>query len=87
MTGRSATKWDSGERVGGQDFGMEQVEELLKPQQLSRYLGIPVATLYAWRQRGQGPASFRVGKHLRYRRSDVARWIGQQIELETVSGS
>jgi len=66
---------------------MEQVEELLTTQKLSTYLGIPVATLYAWRQRGQGPVSFRVGKHLRYRRSDVVGWIGQQLELETVSGS
>ena len=65
---------------------MEQVEELLTPQQLSTYLEIPVATLYAWRQRGRGPASFRVGKHLRYRHSDVVRWIGQQLELEAVSG-
>lgn len=66
---------------------MEHVEELLTTHQLSAYLGIPVATLYAWRQRERGPASFRVGKHLRYRRSDVVRWIGQQLELETVSGS
>lgn len=66
---------------------MEHVEELLTPQQLSTYLGIPIATLYAWRQRGRGPASFRVGKYLRYRRSDVVRWISQQVDLETISGS
>ncbi len=66
---------------------MKQIEELLTPQQLSTYLGVPVATLYAWRQRGRGPASFRVGKYLRYRRSDVVRWISQQVDLETISGS
>lgn len=60
---------------------MYQVDELFTPKELSVYLEIPVATLYAWRYRGQGPRGFRVGKHLRYRRSDVTDWIGQQLEL------
>ena len=60
---------------------MYQVDELSTPKELSVYLEIPVATLYAWRYRGQGPRSFRVGKHLRYRRSDVTDWISQQLEL------
>jgi predicted DNA-binding transcriptional regulator AlpA len=59
---------------------MYQVDELFTPRELSVYLEIPVATLYAWRYRGQGPRCFRVGKHLRYRRSDVTDWISRQLE-------
>ncbi len=66
---------------------MDQLNQLLTPQELSAYLGIPVATLYAWRYHGHGPTSFKVGKHLRYRRSDVALWIIQRIEVAVVPES
>lgn len=48
---------------------------LLSPQELSDETGIPVSTLYVWRTRGEGPKGFRLGRHLRYRRSDVDEWI------------
>ena len=54
---------------------MERTDRLLTVDELAIYLGVPVATLYAWRYRGQGPAGFRVGKHLRYRWSDIEYWI------------
>ena len=56
---------------------METRERLLTVQDLAKYLGVPASTLYAWRYRGQGPAGFRVGKHLRYRWSDVECWVGE----------
>ena len=46
----------------------------------SLLLGVPVATLYAWRYRGTGPRGLRVGRHLRYRRSDLDAWIHQQLD-------
>lgn len=55
-------------------------EGLLTTRQLSAYLNISVATIYDWRQRNCGPPGFRVGKHLRYRKSDVDRWIDEQIK-------
>jgi hypothetical protein len=39
-------------------------EPLLSPQELADYLAIPVATVYQWRHRGDGPRGFRVGKHV-----------------------
>jgi hypothetical protein len=38
---------------------------------------IPVKTLYDWRRRGLGPKASGVGKHLRYRWSDVDAWFEQ----------
>ena len=39
-------------------------------------------TIYAWRYRRQGPAGFKVGRHLRYRQTDVDRWISERIQDE-----
>ena len=59
---------------------MESVDPLFTVEGLAAYLDVPVATLYAWRCRGEGPLGFRVGKHLRYRTSDVEDWIRDRIE-------
>lgn len=50
-------------------------EKLMNPQDVSTYLGVPVVTLYGWRSRGDGPRAMRVGRHLRYRRSDIDKWL------------
>lgn len=55
-------------------------DRLLSAQDLADYLELPVATIYAWRYRGQGPRGFRAGRHLRYRWLDVERWISGQLE-------
>jgi excisionase family DNA binding protein len=59
---------------------MDGLGRLLSIGELAKYLGVPVATLYAWRYRGEGPPGFRVGRHLRYRWSDVLAWIERKIE-------
>jgi predicted DNA-binding transcriptional regulator AlpA len=51
---------------------------LADPPAVAAYLGIPLATLSQWRYRGQGPTSLRVGRHIRYRWSDVERWLAEQ---------
>lgn len=51
---------------------------LMTAEEVSDYLRIPVATLYAWRSRNQGPVGHRVGRHLRYRLSDVDSWLNAQ---------
>lgn len=52
-----------------------QVDRLVSAQELADYLEIPVKTVYTWRHRNTGPRGFRVGKHLRFRWSDVERWL------------
>ncbi|HEU4319881.1 MAG TPA: helix-turn-helix domain-containing protein [Acidimicrobiia bacterium] len=55
-------------------------EQLMTIQELAQYLSVPVGTLYQWRYRREGPPGFRVGRHVRYRRSDVQEWIEQQVQ-------
>jgi hypothetical protein len=50
-------------------------ERLWSVQDVSAFLGVPVATLHQWRYLGTGPAAFRVGKHLRYDPDAVRRWL------------
>ena len=59
---------------------MKRLDKLLSPQDLARYLDVPLSTLYDWRWRGEGPKGFRVGKHIRYRRSDIEEWIQRQLD-------
>lgn len=44
-------------------------------QQLSEYLQVPVKSIRKWREEGEGPRGFRVGRHLRFRRADVMTWL------------
>jgi len=59
--------------------GMERKDRLIRVDELADYLGVPVATLYQWRYRSEGPPGFRVGRHLRYRWIDVDEWISDQL--------
>jgi excisionase family DNA binding protein len=59
---------------------MDQLDRLLTVGELAGYLNVPVATLYAWRHRRQGPPGFKAGRHLRYRLSDVERWITDRLQ-------
>lgn len=55
-------------------------DRLLGAQEVADYLGLPIATIYAWNTRGTGPRRFRVGKHVRYRLSEVDAWLEQQAD-------
>lgn len=67
-------------RVVADGWPMNGETELLSPRQVAEYLGIPVATLYQWRYRREGPPGFRIGRHVRYRRKDLDDWIERQFE-------
>ena len=56
---------------------------LLTPAQLAELLQVPLQTLYHWRTQGQGPRGFKVGRGIRYSRSEVERWIERQAETES----
>jgi excisionase family DNA binding protein len=48
---------------------------LMLATEAAAYLRVPVATIYAWRYRGLGPPSIKVGRHLRFRRADIDWWL------------
>ena len=50
-------------------------ESLLSIDELAQYLDVPVATVRTWRANKTGPRGVRVGRHIRYRRSDVETWL------------
>lgn len=52
---------------------------LLWTDEVAEILGVPVATVYAWRLRGTGPRALKVGRYLRYREQDVAAWLDDQV--------
>ncbi|WP_329000876.1 helix-turn-helix domain-containing protein [Kribbella sp. NBC_00709] len=43
--------------------------------QVAAYLNVPKRTLYRWRTLGYGPPGKKVGRHLRYRATDVIAWF------------
>ncbi len=51
----------------------------LSPEQLAEREGVPLSTIYQWGSRRTGPPGFRVGRHLRFRLSDVVVWEERQI--------
>ncbi|TVT48390.1 helix-turn-helix domain-containing protein [Amycolatopsis rhizosphaerae] len=54
---------------------VSRIGRLWTVEDVSDYLGIPVATLYQWRSKGYGPAGRRMGKYVRYRPEDVRAWV------------
>lgn len=70
---------ESVERVISDAGTMDHENRLLSVTELANYLSVPVATLYAWRYRGEGPPALRVGRYLRYRWSDVQRWLELRV--------
>ena len=55
-------------------------DKLMSLTDVSEMLGIPVHTLYRWRYKGDGPAGYRVGRHVRYRREAVDAWLEQRAD-------
>jgi excisionase family DNA binding protein len=49
------------------------------PEEVSYFLGVPIATLYQWRHKGIGPKSRRIGRHVRYKSDDVRAWFEEQV--------
>ena len=51
------------------------LDPLLTLDDVVAYLGIPKNTLYRWRVDGEGPRAMKIGKHLRYRRTELEAWL------------
>jgi excisionase family DNA binding protein len=51
---------------------------MLTLAEVAAELRVPAETLRKWRTQGTGPRAAKVGKHLRYRRSEVDRWLAER---------
>jgi excisionase family DNA binding protein len=49
-------------------------EKHLSPDDLAERVGVPVATVYQWNSRGDGPRFMKIGRHARYKLADVIAW-------------
>ena len=59
-------------------------EHLMTTEQVADFLSVPVSTLYAWRYRRTAPRAIRVGKHTRYRRTDVEAWLVEHEDARPI---
>jgi len=57
-------------------------DELLSIVDVADYLGVPVATIYRWRHQRRGPLGYRIGRHIRYRSSDIEQWLETQRDTK-----
>ena len=44
---------------------------------------IEKSPLYNWRARSIGPDAVRIGRHLRYSRAAVVRWLDQEVKRQS----
>jgi predicted DNA-binding transcriptional regulator AlpA len=60
-------------------------DELLTIQEVADVVRVPVATLRYWRHLGAGPRSFRIGRSVRYWRTEVFAWLNDQANSDRQS--
>ena len=60
-------------------------DELLTIQEVADVVRVPVATLRYWRHLGTGPRSFRIGRSVRYWRTEVFAWLDEQARSDRQS--
>ena len=56
------------------------LEPVLTTSELAEYFGVHVQAIYDLRTDGRGPSGIRVGREIRYRVSDVVRWLDGRHE-------
>jgi excisionase family DNA binding protein len=56
----------------------DEIGDLLTLAEVAILLRVPEATLRYWRHCDKGPVSYKIGRHIRYRRHDVHTWLRGQ---------
>jgi excisionase family DNA binding protein len=62
-------------------------DQLWDDERTGAFLGVPVGTLANWRYQGKGPRFVKVGRHVRYRRSDVEAWLELHVRESTAAAT
>lgn len=61
---------------------VKERDELMTTEEVSAALKVPVRTLHDWRLKGKGPKGAKIGRGLRYWRSEVDAWVAGQFAAE-----
>lgn len=64
--------------MGPEQFTQLGPDEFLTVGELSELLEITVWTAYQWNSVGSGPAYYRIGRYVRYRKTDVEDWLARR---------
>lgn len=56
----------------------EVVSDYMLTNEVAKERRIPVETLRYWRANDEGPRSFKIGRRVVYRRSEIDAWFAQQ---------
>jgi excisionase family DNA binding protein len=59
------------------EAGQDRDDDLLLMEEVAALTRQSVSTIRWLRHRGQGPAGFRLGRRVVFRRAEVERWIAQ----------
>jgi excisionase family DNA binding protein len=62
-------------------------QAVLSIQEVAKLLNVPVSTIYGWKRRGEGPPYYKVGRKLRYRKSDARKWLAEHLVSRAVCSS
>lgn len=61
--------------------------EYLTVTEAAKLLRTPVATLYQWSYRMEGPSALKVGRRLLYNRDDLLAWVESKAKNSASSGT
>ena len=54
---------------------------LLSEKEAARFLSMSYRTLQSWRSAGEGPSYLKLGRSIRYRRSDLLAWVDESQQI------
>ena len=60
------------------ETGQLRREPLISTRELAGLLGVSRSTVYGWQTRRVGPPAYQVGRHTRYRPSEVMDWLDER---------
>ena len=54
------------------------VRPWLSPEDLAVELDVPLRSVYQWNHKGTGPTGKKIGRHIRYSRESVDKWLSER---------
>jgi excisionase family DNA binding protein len=59
---------------------LSEPDEILTTDEVVALLKVPKRTVYRWTSEGSGPPFYRLGKHNRWKRSEVMAWFESHVD-------